>query len=536
MPHIGLEMERSLGVGGWKDAVVNLLARSAVAALDKRQSSETSGDSASDISGEISDAATAFSSWDNCMNANFCKWPAIALIAIGGLVIFSIVWCIVRCCCCGLSCCCQCCYCLKCCGECCGLCDPPRGKRNKYIDEPFVPPHHDQGYRSQAPMHPGFDSSKPTVPQYAEFDSGTKKDADSLPAMPTWEDANSKKVLVEEEAVEMEPLKKPDPSQASSLSTVAKSLHAASPSPISPSPRGMSPYGPPVGTGGPGGYMAATRNDGNPYSSSHQGYSGYDNYGYENQDSPTNMNDMAVVAPAGPLGRRPTPHRNYKPGYDQEDMDHGYSQYHPSQSPRPFNDEFGRSGTPTSSYDRTNPKSRGMPPNDGYARHQMSPGPRRGYGYDNPTRMGSPGAQPGYGFGNNHGHNGPRRSPGPQAGYGYPQRAKVQDEHTHHPYPAARRGYPANSQDDLAPVPVDSYTHPSPPISPIRNNSGFDFNSGYSRSDSRASPVPAGLTPAPPVHAPSLGSNGGSAYPGYRSYKPADVPNPQQQQHDWGPL
>jgi len=67
MPHIGIAMERSLQHGSWKDAAVKLLARSAVAALDKRQS-------ASDISSQINDAATAFSSWDNCMQANFCKY------------------------------------------------------------------------------------------------------------------------------------------------------------------------------------------------------------------------------------------------------------------------------------------------------------------------------------------------------------------------------------------------------------------------------------------------------------------------------
>jgi hypothetical protein len=67
MPHIGIAMERSFQHSSWKDAAAKLVARSAVAALDKRQS-------ASDISGQINDAATAFSSWDNCMHANFCKY------------------------------------------------------------------------------------------------------------------------------------------------------------------------------------------------------------------------------------------------------------------------------------------------------------------------------------------------------------------------------------------------------------------------------------------------------------------------------
>ncbi|EMR72523.1 putative fibroin-3-like protein [Eutypa lata UCREL1] len=63
-------------------------------------------------------------------------------------------------------------------------------------------------------MDSGFPPARPAKaepPQYAVFDDGPKKDADSLPAMPSWEDAGSKKVLLEEEdSVEMEPLKKPE--------------------------------------------------------------------------------------------------------------------------------------------------------------------------------------------------------------------------------------------------------------------------------------------------------------------------------------
>ena len=67
MPHVGVLMERSLQEQSLKDAFVNLLARSVVAAVDKRQS-------VSSIQGSVEDAATAFSSWDNCMQAAFCKY------------------------------------------------------------------------------------------------------------------------------------------------------------------------------------------------------------------------------------------------------------------------------------------------------------------------------------------------------------------------------------------------------------------------------------------------------------------------------
>ncbi|KAI3329309.1 hypothetical protein HD806DRAFT_530705 [Xylariaceae sp. AK1471] len=506
MPHIGVVMERSLQERSWKDALVNLLARSATAALDKRQP-------ANDISGDISDAATAFSSWDNCFQAAFCKWPVIALIAIAGLIILSIVWCIVRCCCCGVSCCCECCYCLKCCGECCGLCDPPRGKRSKYLDEPFVPPNHDQAYRSQAPMHSGLDSMKPSVPQYAEFDSGNKKDADALPAMPSWEDASSKKVLIEEESVEMEPLKKPDAVQNSSLMNVANRSHANSPSAMSS--RNVSPYSPPAGIGRPNGYMTAGPAD--SYGPNQQGYNEYDNHGYGQQHSPGSINNMAAAVTAGPLGRR-TPHQDYDIGYDRGNMDQGYSQYPQSRSPRPYNDGYGRSGTPTS-YNNGG-DYQGMPSNDSYANARSSPAPQAGYGYGNLTRMGSPGAQAGYGYGNT----APRRSPGPQAGYGYPpQRSHTQDEYFQQYPAAAHQEYSNDPHDVFARSTSEQYP---PPTSPIRNNGGFDFNSGYSRSDGgRPSPAPT----------PALSANGGTAYPGYRSYKPADTQQ-QQQQHNWDGL
>jgi len=375
-------------------------------------------------------------------------------------------------------------------------------------------------------MHAGFDTAKPSVPQYAEFDTGNKKDADSLPAMPTWEDANSKKVLVEEEAVEMEPLKKPQAAQTSMLNSMPNRSHATSPRAMSPG--NMSPYGQPAGTGGPNGYMAAGHNDVDPYGSNQQGYNGYDNYGYDHQDSPANMNNMTGVATAGPLGRRPPPHRNYDDGYDQGDVDHSHFQYPHSRSPRPYNDEYGRSETPTS-YNRANTQYQGMATNDGYARSRQSPGPQAGYGYENPTRMRSPGAQAGYGYGNN-----ARRSPGPQAGYGYSQPSRARDEYPQQPYSAGHQAYQNDAQDDfpVPPAAADPYARPSPPLSPIRNNSGFDFNSGYSRSNPRTSPAPAALTPAP---APSQNPSGGSAYPGYRSYKPADTQKTQQQ-HDWDGL
>ncbi|KAI1501706.1 hypothetical protein F5X99DRAFT_428165 [Biscogniauxia marginata] len=518
MPHIGVLMERSLQDRSFKDAFVQLVERSTVAAIGKRQS-------ISGISDSISDAKTAFSSWDNCMKASFCKWPVIAVIIIGGLILISIIWCIVRCACCGMSCCCQCCYCLKCCGDCCGCCDPPRNKNHKYLDEPYIPPNHNHAYRSEPPMVPSL-STKHDVPQYAEFDTGNKKDADSLPAMPSWEEANSKKVYIEEEVVEMEPLKKPDPSQGNLTSTIGLS-HPTTPSPVSPDNR--SPYGPPPGQAGADGYMAANHVGADPYGTNGQqsyGYNSYDNNTAYEQVSQNSMNQghgmaggMAGTA-AGSMGRR-TPHQDYHGGYrqaSQDNMSQGYGMAGGSVGRQTPHQDYNNSG-----YEQPYPQSRTPRPYDEYGR-SVTPGsygagpraPPSNNAYASPTRMGSPGPQAGgYGYSSN-ANPSRMRSPGPQMGFEYPQRSQTttSSNYTRTYSPAPTRQYSGDSARPLArPPPERQYSAamaaiPAPPVSPIQNNSGFDFSSGYSR--------PSGESPPTPPAA----ANGGSAYPGYRAYKP----------------
>lgn len=130
-----------------------------------------------------------FSSWDNCMSKAYCKWPAIIGIIIASVVVISILVCCARCLCCGLSCCCDCFGCFR-----------GRGrKRTKYADAPsaFHPAPY-QGYQPANNPH-GYQP-----PQYAQFDvsrpgnaPGGKIHEDSLPAMPSWETASSRKVLEE---------------------------------------------------------------------------------------------------------------------------------------------------------------------------------------------------------------------------------------------------------------------------------------------------------------------------------------------------
>lgn len=306
MATIDVAMARSLRPGAW-ETVTDIIARSLVAHAQKR-------DLVGDTQQKVTDVKTAFSSWDNCMKASFCKWPVIAVIIIGSLIILAILWCIVRCACCAKSCCCGCFQCLKCCGNCCGCCDAPNDRRHKYLDEPYIPPHH--GYQQQAPMQASYHPPPPQhvhePPQYASFD--TPKNQDSLPQMPSWEGAGSKKVMIEDdEAVEMDQLKKPahndprNPAAGSPSAGVVSPMSAAD---------GRGPYNPPNrGPGGPGGpgrgYMAnnAAANGPGGYGQGHRPVSPLNEPGYGN-------NGYNQSGPGGPGGPG---------GYNNRGFDNGYN-------------------------------------------------------------------------------------------------------------------------------------------------------------------------------------------------------------------
>jgi hypothetical protein len=130
---------------------------------------------------EIKSAPQTFSSWDSCMQKNYCKLPAIIGIVIGVLIAVSIIWCCVRCCCCGMSCCCGCFSCFNRC------CPSGRGrKQTKYAEAPAAYPQPNPYMGYIPPTNP------PTYqgPNTATFDvPGQKANPDALPAMPTWADA-----------------------------------------------------------------------------------------------------------------------------------------------------------------------------------------------------------------------------------------------------------------------------------------------------------------------------------------------------------
>ncbi|KAH6998283.1 hypothetical protein BKA56DRAFT_664884 [Ilyonectria sp. MPI-CAGE-AT-0026] len=500
MPSIDVAMARSLRGSNW-DILKETVARSFAAELTRR----------GDITDKASDVATTFSSWDNCMAQNYCKWPVIAVIAIGGLIIFSVVWCIIRCCCCGVSCCCSCCYCLKCCGNCCGCCDPPGGHKQKHLDDPYAPTTN-HAYRSEPPMQPSFpqasgaqssgiQSSAPQFapqtqhlrnepPQYAEFETGNKHQGDdALPEMPSWEGAGSKKVALEND-YEMDQLKKsPIPDQNSTF------MNNGTPSTM---PQGRSPYGQQQGNHSE--YF--NQNDQSPdhYSPIDKGY-GYNSspgagYGHDQSYAAGGMG--APVMGAAAMGRN-SPAQTHN-AYGQPPVDQAYGQSHndygnhddysngaqgygmrhspaPRGTPAPQNDFDGygnqvphsRSPVHQNTYDEYNQPARRTPaPHDEYNQPaRRTPAPQE---YNQPAR----------------------RTPAPQDDFGYGQPAAFNNnQRAFSPAPEPHYG--------PRPVPQRQYHHQDPPQSPINNNSGFDFNSGYAR----------------PQQSPTQES-----YPGYKAYQP----------------
>ncbi|KAJ4380959.1 hypothetical protein N0V86_003306 [Didymella sp. IMI 355093] len=178
----------------------------------------------------FADAKQTLSSWDNCMAKDYCKWPVIVVIIVGGIIAFSVIFCIARCICCGA--------------------DDSGHKRMKsgnqgyqgypppqpYPQQPLPqqpyaspnpyaearsfapPPPPPQQYQSHAtpvmarrPTNPHFNPQvnpkfarppPPEQPKFATFDANSKPaNEDALPAMPSWNEARSRHVEVEEEAV-----------------------------------------------------------------------------------------------------------------------------------------------------------------------------------------------------------------------------------------------------------------------------------------------------------------------------------------------
>ncbi|KAK3394632.1 hypothetical protein B0H63DRAFT_517740 [Podospora didyma] len=423
--------------------------------------------------------------------------------------------------------------------------------RAKYLDDPYPPPN--QKYQPQPPMDPNYSrgptvppiSSRahgvPELPQYAEFDvkkPGAPVHEDALPAMPTWEGAESTKKLVEGEDVELEQLKKPEASsQNASLKAGAVPGAVAGRSSGHTSPNNIrSPYGAPAGNmPNTSGYFPPGAVEADPYGQHlddhHQAGSAYNQPGsaYSEPTLPVIDQGYGVAGAAMVPGRR-SPRRYDDGAYN----DTGYGQgrgYPPA-----------RQGT----YNAQGMSRQGS--FDTYGTPQST----QGYGMG--SRRSPYDAQ-----GSTYPQGQTRRSPAPQGGYSsqsdYPPRRdyNAQEDYSaqedlFNSYgdtrPAAGRQYSTDSTRPLNSAPSQrqqarqQYAHEMPanptPSSQYQNvgeTAGFDFsNSGYSRPS--AAPLPA---------AASMNNGGGyrqpspvlpqqeSQYPGYKPYQPSS----QQQQNGW---
>lgn len=122
------------------------------------------------------------------------------------------------------------------------------------------------------PFHRPAPTPKAEPPQYASFDVSKKAEGeDALPAMPTWGEAESKKVALVEEAVELQQLKPEANGQNAPLMNGMSP--AGTPGTMTPvHGGGVSPYGPLGSQAAPSGYMGAGGVPGQGYNQMHNGY------------------------------------------------------------------------------------------------------------------------------------------------------------------------------------------------------------------------------------------------------------------------
>ncbi|KAH8814839.1 hypothetical protein F5884DRAFT_851351 [Xylogone sp. PMI_703] len=322
MPHISIAMRNSL-----RRSVADVMVQS----LLRR-------DQITDAETKVHNVKEAFSSWDNCMQVAYCKWPVIGVIIVGSLFILSIVWCIVRCACCGMSCCCTCFSFLSCCDCCGGLCDGKKNKPMKHLDDPFNrPPASHQGYAAPPPMPSPFASSpfansptaagiggRPAPPQYAQFDVSKNASGglseDALPAMPSWEGANQKRISVREETKEGVELGELDHATGQKVPLIASAAPAGQSGPPSPARElGAPPFGGRPSPGpGPNGNVGYRGVPADPYARRQNNMSPAGR-GYGGPPFPPGQGPPGSRGPPGPPGNRgfgPGPGPNNGQGFN----------------------------------------------------------------------------------------------------------------------------------------------------------------------------------------------------------------------------
>ncbi|KAM0198680.1 hypothetical protein ACHAPI_003697 [Fusarium lateritium] len=421
MPSIDEAMARSLKGSAW-EIVKEKFARTIVAHLERRDMIADAAQSTDAIAQGSEDFATAFSSWDNCMN---------------------VLWC----------------------------------NATKHLDDPYAPQSQHHGYRSEPPMNPSTNPSVPQYgitkpvrnepPQYAEFETSKGRDDDALPEMPSWEGANNKKVEVHTEAVEMDTLSKPPPSQQSSMMGGV-------------SPNNLTPYGQPQNNSS--GYLGAGQVP-DPYSPLDQ----QGGYGYQ----APGMNQGY----GGAIAAAPLPHERRSPALNQN----GYAQNQGYGHDQGFEQSAGYGQM--QGYGQTQGYGQNTSPHDyaaNFGGYRGSPSPRPvslvkrasihqdefgSYGQLPPRR--SPAIPENYGYGSP-----VRQSPGPQNDFGYAQPSRQS--------PAPMNNYyapPPGPEASYGARPIPQRQHMPESQSPVHHNAGFD--SGFAGPPSPQQPYP-GFKPYQP--------------------------------------
>jgi len=327
----------------------------------------------------INNVKNTFTSWDTCMSKAYCKWPVIAGIVIGSLIILSVVICVARCICCGAECVC---CCFKCCSGCCGS-----GRRDKghqqlhsapptpYGGPPGGLPFYNQQYRSAPQPVYHNNNMGGGYAQTATFEG--KVHEDSLPAMPSWESAQERRVEIVEDAKpnaagagEAHELEKLSPTgQSASSPPLAGYAAPSQPQRAMGGSAAHSPYG---GERDP--FLQGGQTSGVMHGDSHTGYRGASpqpqhgaqavGLGYANHrpgglqhsqpsyNSPYQDSQSDFYAQGGGYGdQRPRAHdRQYsqqsRPGYDRQYSEQTLPAYddnrHYAQQPQRHDDGYGQ--------------------------------------------------------------------------------------------------------------------------------------------------------------------------------------------------
>ncbi|KAL9571172.1 hypothetical protein ACKAV7_004510 [Fusarium commune] len=391
MPSIDEAMARSLRGSAW-EVVKDKFVRTIVADLSRRDMLADAAQTTDEVAQKSDEFATAFSSWDNCMNVAWCN-------------------------------------------------------ATKHLDDPYAPQSQHHGYRSEPPMNPSapqYGVTKPMrsePPQYAEFETSKGRDDDALPEMPSWEGASSKKVEVHTEAVELDtlPSKPPHSQQSNMMGGV--------------SPNNLTPYS--QAQSNSSGYLGANQAPDAYSPIDQQGY-GYQAPGmnpmyssaaavapmpHERRSPALNTNGYGNQGYGHDQGFEQAQGYGQMQGYGQQgygqatspnDYAATYSGYRGTPPPRPASfakrasmhqDEFG-------TYGQLPPRrSPAIPEDYGYGSPvRQSPGPQNDFGYAQPPRQ-SPAPMNDY----------RTPPPGPEASYGaHPvqQRQHMPESHSpQEPYP-----------------------------------------------------------------------------------------------------